>query len=614
MYIVTFYSFKGGAGRTMAMVNVGAELARSGARVLIVDFDLEAPSLMSFNLAGTQKPTKGLVDFVLQYRRDEEAPKVEEFICESEAFANGGRMWIMPAGSRGSDYPQRLMSINWGELYEEHSGYLLFEDLKAQWKEYLRPDYVLIDSRTGHNEVMGICTRQLPDAVCAVFVPNHQSLDGLTEVVKQIRQQRTNSEGQPIRLHFVASNIPYTDDERGTLEALLDTFRESLATRTFDVSIHHDPHLALLGHEVFVINLPKLTLSQEYRDLADAIRAPNLEDRSSALKYLRELGASFRTGRDVGDPASLEARLSQITRQHAGDREISYWLARAKRQLGATEEASVLLDRSIAQGDARPHVYLERASLRLRELDGNRLAEARDDFLQALERLADVPTYRDVAFTVRSLVTLGGVDWAALATKKAIISLKPRAQIELTTGLDISDAGCEATYHILRNLPTRESLSTEEEEVWRHQLSLACIRLRRFEEASEILFSSDQGPDDLSQADAFNAGMARWGERRAPDKGWFTRALRLDDPSQWGSRTANYFQCLGIAASVCEEFDRAKEHLARARALVRENPAMEFSAWHYLRLNPFDFDADLDEIDVLASGREAIPAFLREKH
>ena len=50
MYITTFYSFKGGVGRTMALVNVAVELVRQGRRVLAVDFDLEAPGLDTFDL------------------------------------------------------------------------------------------------------------------------------------------------------------------------------------------------------------------------------------------------------------------------------------------------------------------------------------------------------------------------------------------------------------------------------------------------------------------------------------------------------------------------------------------------------------------------------------
>ncbi|SCG01354.1 AAA domain-containing protein [Streptomyces sp. Ncost-T6T-2b] len=41
--IVTFYSYKGGTGRTMALANVAWILAANGKRVLAVDWDLGGP-------------------------------------------------------------------------------------------------------------------------------------------------------------------------------------------------------------------------------------------------------------------------------------------------------------------------------------------------------------------------------------------------------------------------------------------------------------------------------------------------------------------------------------------------------------------------------------------
>ena len=43
--IITFYSYKGGTGRTMALADVAWILASNGKRVLVVDWDLEAPGL-----------------------------------------------------------------------------------------------------------------------------------------------------------------------------------------------------------------------------------------------------------------------------------------------------------------------------------------------------------------------------------------------------------------------------------------------------------------------------------------------------------------------------------------------------------------------------------------
>ncbi|WP_158710408.1 ParA family protein, partial [Streptomyces sp. NRRL F-5126] len=46
--IVTFYSYKGGTGRTMALANTAWILASAGHRVLAVDWDLDAPGLDRF--------------------------------------------------------------------------------------------------------------------------------------------------------------------------------------------------------------------------------------------------------------------------------------------------------------------------------------------------------------------------------------------------------------------------------------------------------------------------------------------------------------------------------------------------------------------------------------
>ena len=43
--VITFYSFKGGVGRTMALANISILLAQWGKRILVVDWDLEAPGL-----------------------------------------------------------------------------------------------------------------------------------------------------------------------------------------------------------------------------------------------------------------------------------------------------------------------------------------------------------------------------------------------------------------------------------------------------------------------------------------------------------------------------------------------------------------------------------------
>jgi Mrp family chromosome partitioning ATPase len=69
--IITFYSYKGGTGRSMALANVGWLLASSGYRVLLVDWDLEAPGLHRYLHPFLPDPDLardvGLIDFVLEF-------------------------------------------------------------------------------------------------------------------------------------------------------------------------------------------------------------------------------------------------------------------------------------------------------------------------------------------------------------------------------------------------------------------------------------------------------------------------------------------------------------------------------------------------------------------
>jgi hypothetical protein len=69
--IVTFYSYKGGTGRSMALANVAWLLASSRKRVLTIDWDLEAPGLHRyfepFLANKTLQQSTRVIDFVRDF-------------------------------------------------------------------------------------------------------------------------------------------------------------------------------------------------------------------------------------------------------------------------------------------------------------------------------------------------------------------------------------------------------------------------------------------------------------------------------------------------------------------------------------------------------------------
>ena len=72
--IVTFYSFKGGTGRTMALANVAWILASNGLKVLVVDWDLDSPGLHRyfhpFLAPAKVAATTGIIELITEYTWD----------------------------------------------------------------------------------------------------------------------------------------------------------------------------------------------------------------------------------------------------------------------------------------------------------------------------------------------------------------------------------------------------------------------------------------------------------------------------------------------------------------------------------------------------------------
>jgi hypothetical protein len=193
----------------------------------------------------------------------------------------------MPAGRRDAHYQSALAKIDWLKLYREEEGFLLLEDTKAQWEQEFKPDYVLIDSRTGHTDVEGICTRQLPDAVVVLFFPNKQNRVGLRDVCRRIRAEATSGLKKHIRLHFVVSNVPNLDDEHGVIRSEIDEFRKDLKFSEIDAVIHRYEDVMLFKQAIFVLDRSTTTLAGEYEKLVWSLIVHNRADRDGALQFLR---------------------------------------------------------------------------------------------------------------------------------------------------------------------------------------------------------------------------------------------------------------------------------------------------------------------------------------
>ena len=188
--IVTFYSFKGGTGRTMALANIAVSMAKAGNRVLAVDFDLEAPGLWRFfqGIEPDLDRRDGLLDLLTSQSQRTSAAPVDwrEFV--TPLTFDGGWISLMTSGRADSSYASRVLSFNWQTFFQDHNGGSFIEWLRGEWaQEY---DFVFIDSRTGITDTGGVCTIALPDLIVPVLVANHQNLEGVLEVLRRAQEGR----------------------------------------------------------------------------------------------------------------------------------------------------------------------------------------------------------------------------------------------------------------------------------------------------------------------------------------------------------------------------------------------------------------------------------------
>ena len=226
--IVTFYSYKGGTGRSLVVANVAWILFTQGKRVLVVDWDLEAPGLHRYFHPFLQDKelaaSPGLIDFFANFAEGARQPHSESAVQDNTWFqgyasvapyayslcwpgwpapsnpksrwpfsTDGGSLDFIPSGQQGPSYGIKVTAFDWAGFYEKLGGGIFLETAKKQLRQDY--DYVLIDSRTGISDSSGICTVQMPDELVVCFTLNRQSMYGAAAAAQSVLDQRTSDSG-----------------------------------------------------------------------------------------------------------------------------------------------------------------------------------------------------------------------------------------------------------------------------------------------------------------------------------------------------------------------------------------------------------------------------------
>jgi MinD-like ATPase involved in chromosome partitioning or flagellar assembly len=250
--IITFYSYKGGTGRTMALSNVAWILASNGYDVLLIDWDLEAPGLHRYLRPFLVDPelssTPGLIDFVWDTAQvsmtpaepgetstSPEFPSLQDFAVGLKwDFGKRGSIKFIPAGRQDENYAQRVNTFNWDNFYERLGGGKL---LQAE-RDRLRAsyDYILIDSRTGVSDTSSICTVQMPDILTVFFTLNRQSINGTAAVVSSVAAAVRAHRNEALPIYPIPTRIENAEADK--LDAAIRYARTMFAPYLMHVQVN----------------------------------------------------------------------------------------------------------------------------------------------------------------------------------------------------------------------------------------------------------------------------------------------------------------------------------------------------------------------------------------
>lgn len=317
MHTVSFFSFKGGVGRTNLLLNVAYVLAREGAFVVIADWDLHAPGLTTMEKMAQPVPTgadeagypkgpdlrRGVLDYldaILQ--KDAQIPDPKTMALptrlgrevEAAPSLKPGDIWFVPAGrfsanDENQEYLHQLLRVQsrnlagWKLRFEEKGDvgdplevlkyFRSRLDLIVHDRLERTPDFLLMDTQTGMTEIGDLLmSTDFTNQIILVSGLTDQSLIGLEAMIRRLHGNIVPGDISEY-LSLVISPVPQEEEEltRDRFKRLY-TLLEELSRYLEHEEREPMPKVHQISYHP-KIALTETLLSQQlpFKDLSDAV-------------------------------------------------------------------------------------------------------------------------------------------------------------------------------------------------------------------------------------------------------------------------------------------------------------------------------------------------------
>lgn len=240
MKTISFHSYKGGVGCSLALANFAKALMKAGKRVTVLDMDFEAPGIhMKLGLP-LNIVKRGFVDYLVDKSRLSRSRYANDDRLDIRQYAqpldDQDRSFLIPAGDFtrnlywgliASETFNRFFYLDASQLDDPEAGKWLvernfawFREDKRLVKETFQPDYLLIDCRTA-TERASVPLLLFADTVVTLFAPNSEGMYGTALMLAALQRQSHKISAIP-----VVSRVPESYSEKDAEKLRTGVFTE----------------------------------------------------------------------------------------------------------------------------------------------------------------------------------------------------------------------------------------------------------------------------------------------------------------------------------------------------------------------------------------------------
>lgn len=248
--IISIHSFRGGTGKSNTSANIASQLALSGARVGVIDTDINSPGIHILFNVQENAIKYSLNDYLWgRCKIQDAALRVTDHIRndpKTKATIKG-ELFLIPS------------SMNVGEIariLREGYDVTLLSDGYHQIIKELNLDYLVIDTHPGVNEET-LLSIAISDYLAIIMRPDSQDYQGTSVTVEVARKLNVKN------LMIIVNKAPTSFD----LDALKQRVEETYKATVAAVIPHSDDLMTLGSSGIFSLQNPDHEVTQKYQQI-----------------------------------------------------------------------------------------------------------------------------------------------------------------------------------------------------------------------------------------------------------------------------------------------------------------------------------------------------------